>query len=257
MRKLLTRLNWLLIPSLIIICSCSKDKVKAELPPANNDLISTTTDTSNSVTASPVSVEQTGKNPADFIPKGYRIFEKSYGDLNKDGLEDCMLIIKKIDDANIVNHESRGKLDMNRRGIIVLLKNQNGYQLAAENNNCFSSENEDGGAYFSPELIVEAEKGNLIIHYAHGKYGYWRYIFRYQNSGFELIGYDESSNNGPLVNSTTSINFLTKKKRKDINTNEEAEGGDEIFETTWSNIKITKLLDLTEIRDFDELEMTY
>lgn len=257
MRKLLTRLNWLLIPSLIIICSCSKDKVKAELPPANNDLISTTTDTSNSVTASPVSVEQTRKNPADFIPKGYRIFEKSYGDLNKDGLEDCMLIIKKIDDANIVNHESRGKLDMNRRGIIVLLKNQNGYQLAAENNNCFSSENEDGGAYFSPELIVEAEKGNLIIHYAHGKYGYWRYIFRYQNSGFELIGYDESSNNGPLVNSTTSINFLTKKKRKDINTNEEAEGGDEIFETTWSNIKITKLLDLTEIRDFDELEMTY
>lgn len=257
MRKLLTRLNWLLIPSLIIICSCSKDKVKAELPPANNDLISTTTDTSNSVTASPVSVEQTRKNPADFIPKGYRIFEKSYGDLNKDGLEDCMLIIKKIDDANIVNHESRGKLDMNRRGIIVLLKNQNGYQLAAENNNCFSSENEDGGAYFSPELIVEAEKGNLIIHYAHGKYGYWIYIFRYQNSGFELIGYDESSNNGPLVNSTTSINFLTKKKRKDINTNEEAEGGDEIFETTWSNIKITKLLDLTEIRDFDELEMTY
>lgn len=257
MRKLLTRLNWLLIPSLIIICGCSKDKVKAELPSANNDLISTTTDTSNSVTASPVSVEQTGKNPADFIPKGYRIFEKSYGDLNKDGLEDCMLIIKKIDDTNIVNHESRGKLDMNRRGIIVLLKNQNGYQLAAENNNCFSSENEDGGAYFSPELIVEAEKGNLIIHYAHGKYGYWRYIFRYQNSGFELIGYDESSNNGPLVNSTTSINFLTKKKRKDINTNEEAEGGDEIFETTWSNIKITKLLDLTEIRDFDELEMTY
>lgn len=257
MRKLLTRLNWLLIPSLIIICSCSKDKVKAELPPANNDLISTTTDTNNSVTASPVSVEQTRKNPADFIPKGYRIFEKSYGDLNKDGLEDCMLIIKKIDDANIVNHESRGKLDMNRRGIIVLLKNQNGYQLAAENNNCFSSENEDGGAYFSPELIVEAEKGNLIIHYAHGKYGYWRYIFRYQNSGFELIGYDESSNNGPLVNSTTSINFLTKKKRKDINTNEEAEGGDEIFETTWSNIKITKLLDLTEIRDFDELEMAY
>ncbi len=59
------------------------------------------------------------------------------------------------------------------------------------------------------------------------------------------------------MNSTTSINFLTKKKRKDINTNEEAEGGDEIFETTWSNIKITKLLDLTEIRDFDELQMAY
>ncbi|WP_336960320.1 hypothetical protein [Chryseobacterium contaminans] len=256
MRKLFTRLNWFLIPSLIIF-SCSKDKEKKELSQAKSDAISTKTVKSDSVAAPSASVKEIKKNPADFVPKGYRIFEKSFGDLNKDGLEDCMLVIKKIDAANIVNHEYRGKLDMNRRGIIVLLKNQNGYQLAAENNNCFSSENEDGGAYFSPELIVEAEKGNLIIHYAHGKYGYWRYIFRYQNSGFELIGYDESSNTGPLVNSTTSINFSTKKKRKDINTNEEAEGGDEIFETTWNNIKITKLLNLTEIRDFDELEMSY
>ncbi|BAP31185.1 uncharacterized protein CHSO_2148 [Chryseobacterium sp. StRB126] len=126
-----------------------------------------------------------------------------------------MLIIKKIEAANIVNHESQGRLDMNCCGIIVLFKNQNGYQLAAENDTCFSSENEDGGVYFSPELFVEAEKGNLIVHYAHGRYRYWRYIFRYQNSGFELIGYDESSNNGPLVNSTTSINFSTKKKRKE------------------------------------------
>lgn len=257
MKRLYTRLNWILIPSFIIISSCSKDKQKGDISQAKSEGVSTKANTIDSVAVPQAAATETKKNIADFVPKGYKIFEKSYGDLNKDGLEDCMLIIKKVDAANIVNHESRGKLDMNRRGIMVLFKNQNGYQLAAENDNCFSSENEDGGVYFSPELLVEAEKGNLIVHYAHGRYGYWRYIFRYQNSGFELIGYDESSNNGPLVNSTTSINFSTKKKRKDTNTNEEAEGGDEIFETTWSNIKIAKLLNLTEIKDFDELEMSY
>ena len=31
----------------------------------------------------------------DFIPKGYKLFEKISGDLNKDGLEDCVLIIRQ------------------------------------------------------------------------------------------------------------------------------------------------------------------
>lgn len=254
MKNLYTQWNGLLIVSFLILCSCSKDNRKETISQTKNAAVPTAA--IDSVVA-PQSITETKKEPADFVPKGYKIFKKSYGDLNKDGLEDCMLIIKRIDGKNIVDDEYRGKLDMNRRGIIVLFKDSKGYKLAAENDNCFSSENEDGGAYYSPELLVEAEKGNLIVHYAHGRYGYWRYIFRYQNSRFELIGYDKSSNNGPLVMSTTSINFSTKKKREETNTNNEAEGGDEVFETTWSNIKITKLLNLTEIKDFDELEMAY
>ena len=38
----------------------------------------------------------------DFIPKGYIEFEKHFGDLNKDGQDDCVLIIKNIDENNIV-----------------------------------------------------------------------------------------------------------------------------------------------------------
>lgn len=255
MRKFYIRWSGLLILSFLIFCSCSKDKEK--LAHTKNDAgVPVATPTIDSA-ATLEAIAETKKNPADFVPRRYRIFKKSYGDLNKDGQEDCILIIKRIDDENIVNDEYRGKLDMNRRGIIVLFKDPKGYILAAENDSCFSSENEDGGAYFSPELIVEAEKGNLIIHYAHGKYGFWRYMFRYQNSEFEMIGYDNSSDNGPVVMSTTSINFLTKKKKKEINVNDQAESEDEVFETTWSNIKITKLLNLTEIKDFDELEMSY
>jgi len=71
----------------------------------------------------------------------------------------------------------------------VLLNSANNYQLALENYDCFSSENEAGGVYFAPELWVKIEKGNLYINYSHGRYGYWSYTFRFQDSDFALIGY--------------------------------------------------------------------
>lgn len=192
---------------------------------------------------------------SDFIPQGYVAFEKHFGDLNNDGQDDCVIIIKKIDENNVVTNRFDKKVDRNRRGIIVLLKNGGSYQFADKNYNCFSSENEDGGVYFAPELWIEFQRGNLIVHYGHGRYGFWRYVFRFQDSNFKLIGYDSSSNRGPIINRTTSINFLTKKKLIKENSNEDAESGDETFKETWSDIKIENLIKLSEIKDFDELEI--
>lgn len=198
---------------------------------------------------------QTGKPIAEFIPAGYKIFQEIHGDLNKDGLEDCAIIIKATKKENIITDEYRGKLDRNRRGIIVLFKVKEDYVLATKNYDCFSSENEDGGVYFAPELDVSIEKGKLYVHYGHGRYGYWTYTFRHQKADFELIGYDSSDNYGPVVNSETSINFLTKKKVTKTNTNENAESGDEVFEEKTEKIKVDKLIQLSEIKDFDELEI--
>ncbi len=93
-----------------------------------------------------------------------------------------------------------------------------------------------------------------VIVFGHGRYGYWRYIFRYQNVNFELIGYDES-NGGAVVSSELSINFLTKKKLTRENTNEDSQGGDEIFKETWENIEIDHLIKLSDIKDINELDM--
>jgi hypothetical protein len=196
-----------------------------------------------------------GKNPEDFLPKGYVIFEKIFGDLNKDGQEDCSLMIKGTDKSKFVKDESRGELDRNRRGIIVLLKNNDGYELAVKNHECFSSENEDGGVYYSPELSVEITKGKLFISYAHGRYGYWNYTFRFQNSDLELIGYDRSNNNGPIVNNDVSINYLTSTMIRNENTNEDADSGEEVFKKTVTKIRKSELLKLSEIEDFDELRL--
>ncbi len=207
------------------------------------------------------------KNLVDFVPKGYIIqkyqggvfaegWNEIKGDLNKDGLDDIILIIKGTDKKNLIKDENRGILDRNRRGIIVLLNKKDHYELGIRNYNCFSSENEDGGVYSAPELSVEIKGGNLHINYLHGRYGQWSYTFRFQNSDFELIGYDESNNRGPVTESRTSINFSTKKKNLEVNTNPDADDGDEVFKTTYKKIHIEKLIKLSEIKNFDDLDMS-
>ncbi|MCJ8153935.1 hypothetical protein MKJ01_09220 [Chryseobacterium sp. SSA4.19] len=193
------------------------------------------------------------KKPVDFLPKGYVLFEEVYGDLNNDGLKDCIVIIKATDKDNIILDENRRKSDRNRRGIIVVFKTKNDdYRLIVENDNCFSSENEEGGNYYAPELMVYVEKGNLFIHYAHG---YWKYTFRLKGSDFQLIGYDASDNHGPVVNNETSINYLTGKKQYKENTNSNADSGEEVFEESWSKIPNQKPVMLSQIKDFDEFEV--
>lgn len=199
---------------------------------------------------------KTKQNPSDFLPKGYVVFEKITGDLNKDGIEDCVLLIKGTDKNQIVTDEYRGKLDRNRRGVVVLFKKNNQYELVVKNYSCFSSENEEGGVYFAPELSLEIKKGNLYVYYGHGRYGDWTYTFRFKNADFELIGYDQSENSGPVVNRITSINFLTKKKQLKVNTNGNAESGEEVFKETWKKIVINTLIKLSEIKDFDHLDMS-
>ena len=193
------------------------------------------------------------QNANDFIPQGFVLSGTSIGDLNKDGVDDKVLLIKGTDKGAYEKNEFGELVDRNRRGLVVLFKKGEQYELALKNANCFSSENEDGGVYYAPELSLEINKGNLYIHYAHGRYGYWKYTFRYRNSDFYLIGYD-SSEGGVVVEKETSINFLSKKKQEKVNTNESAEGGDEEFRETWTNITVTKLLKLRDIKDFENFE---
>ncbi|WP_018993098.1 hypothetical protein [Aromatoleum toluclasticum] len=200
---------------------------------------------------------KTAKSPTEFVPVGHIVFQQIQGDLNKDKQLDYVLIIKGTDKADFVKDEYRGELDRNRRGIIIALKNNDRYELALENRDCFSSENEDGGVYFPPELDVSIKKGNLLVHYAHGRYGYWTYNFRYQNSDFELIGYDSDQSRGPITEKSVSINLMTKKMLIKENVNQDAEeGGDENFKETWKKFSLSKPIKLRDIADFDGLDVT-
>ena len=188
-----------------------------------------------------------------YLPASYTLFEAIQGDLNQDGLKDVVLIVKATDPKQWVTDEYRGKLDRNRRGVIVLLNTKGHYQKVVQNLSLFSSENEDGGVYFAPELVPSIEKGLLKLHYAHGRYGYWAYQFRLEGHDMRLIGYDSSDNFGPYVNSETSVNFLTAKKLVRENLNKDPDS-DPKFKETWSKVNVAPMY-LSTIHDIDDLSL--
>ncbi len=187
-----------------------------------------------------------------YIPRSYRLTEVITGDLNKNRKTDVVLIVKATDPAKWVNDEYQGKLDRNRRGIIVLVNENGQYKKIIQNLSCFSSEYEDGGVYYAPELLLSVEQGLLNVHYAHGRYGYWRYRFQLKEHDLQLVGYDNSDNFGPYINSQTSINYLTQRKlvRENINKNRD----DDIpkFKETWYKMNQAPVY-LSKIKDFDHL----
>ncbi|WP_444930607.1 hypothetical protein ACJJIF_02170 [Microbulbifer sp. SSSA002] len=185
-------------------------------------------------------------------PNGYIVTDKIYGDLNGDNKEDVVLLIKESHKGKLPDNKRITEVRSNRRGVIVAFRSQQKYETATKNLNCFSSESEDGGTYFPPDLDIRIEKGNLHFHYLHGRYGYWSYSFRNRDNDFELIGYEHSLHRGPTVISVTSINFLTQKKLLKENI---GEGHEERFKETWSSFTLDKRIRLSEIHSFDSLDI--
>lgn len=194
---------------------------------------------------------------ASFVPKGFVLFEDISGDLNGDGVADRLLVVKGTDSTKFEDCDcSLGIVDRNRRGIILLIKKGNAYEVAVQNLSCFASENEDGGVYFAPELSLSIKKNKLYVDYSHGRYGSWCFTFRYRNADLELIGYDMYENRGPITETARSLNFLTNRMKVLFNTTLEhnlENGGKEKFEETWSDIRPKALLKLSEIRGVDLL----
>ncbi|GHT21940.1 hypothetical protein AGMMS4957_11500 [Bacteroidia bacterium] len=199
-----------------------------------------------------VNVETKSKNPEDLVSSIDTILKKFAGDLNKDGKDDCVLLTKQTRKSAFVTDEYYEELDRNRRGLVIAFKEGEEYNTVLAIPDCFPSENIDDGGYVTAEI----KKGNLLIYYGPGRYNWYQYTFRYRNSDFELIGYDQSSDREPVTESIISINFLTKKKQTLDNTNPDADSGGEVFEETWQDIELTNgIVKLTDIEGFDDFRI--
>lgn len=193
--------------------------------------------------------------PAGFVLQG----QQCDWDFNQDKRTDCVLLIKdtKADAWQTNTHGER--VDRNRRGIIILLQADTGYQKVLENRALFASENEEGGVYFAPELSIAGKGKKLIFNYGHGRYGYWSYAFDYRTvnhqKDFYLIGYDSSSNHGPYVQSTISINFLTHKIRYQKNQETDWDSDTPRFKTIWRGFAKQPLIKLADIKDIENIDL--
>ena len=197
----------------------------------------------------------------DFIPKGWKKLIVEKGDLNKDKIDDVVLVIEKNDPKNFKKIEDSPRsnpVNFNPRIILVLFKDKNSkYTLIAKNDKNFivspgyASEEEletldspDYNDNLSKAIII---KNNTLRIFTLADYikaaTSTTYIFRYQNNRFELIGLDAQSILGDTeyVNTRNySINFSTKKLIIH-NMSEKLESNVKKEEKTEKNLNITEI----------------
>ena len=203
---------------------------------------------------------QKAKTVNDFIPKGWKKILTTNGDLNKDKLEDTVIVIEKEDKKNIKKNDGFGseELNLNPRILLVLFKQKDGtYILASKNDKGFikSEGNDNNPALMDTldDIIIKNNVLKIVFNYFMSAGSWWTstnvYIFRFQNNVFELIGYESNAymrNTGEEEG--TSINFSTNKAK--ITT------GGNIFEEKennpkdeWRYLKFEKKYILDEILD--------
>lgn len=162
----------------------------------------------------------------DFIPHGWKTIVHESGDLNKDGIDDHVIVIEDTKSENFRINDRLGQdtLNLNPRLIMVFLKEKDhGYTLVAQNAIGFiPSENDEESTCLADPLMTEGgitiQKGILIISFQYWlSCGSWYvnnadYKFRYQDGEMKLIGFDHSEfHRASGEQSSTSINLSTKQ----------------------------------------------
>ena len=168
----------------------------------------------------------------DFIPKGWKKLIVEKGDLNKDKIDDVVLVIEKNDPKNFKKIEDSSRsnpVNFNPRIILVLFKDKNSkYTLVAKNDKNFivspgyaseeGLESLDSPDYDDNLSKAVTIKNNILHIFTLADYVKYAtsttYIFRYQNNRFELIGLDAQSILGDTEYANTrnySLNLSTKK----------------------------------------------
>lgn len=177
---------------------------------------------------STVSFAQT--NLKSYIPQGDKLDTLTRGDLNKDGIEDIVMVSesKKTDNENPT-----------ARTLIILFGQPDGtYKLNTQSKTAVVGKNEYSYVFFSGVII---KNGTLIIEHEYLRGG-CTHIFRYQNGGFYLIG--ASSHTGdPDYYQSLEYNLSTGKF---ISTYER-----EKTTTTNGTQKLTKLPKIETYKLFD------
>ena len=203
---------------------------------------------------------QKAKTVNDFIPKGWKEILTTNGDLNRDKLEDTVIVIEKEDKKNIKKNDGFGpeELNLNPRILLVLFKQKDGtYILASKNDKGFikSEGNDDNPALMDTldDIIIKNNVLKIVFNYFMSAGSWWTstnvYIFRFQNNVFELIGYESNAymrNTGE--EEETSINFSTNKAKITTGGNifEEKENNPK---NEWRYVKFEKKYILNEMTE--------
>lgn len=182
-----------------------------------------------------------GKTPGDFVPKSWEILQKTYGDLNGDKQEDCVIVMNGKYGKFIQKNDGFGTdpFDTNPHILAVLFKEKDGYKLVLQNNKIAAVAENPSASY--PFSDMEIKNGVLTINTSHWmSAGGWgtsntSFKFKYTKGEFAMIGADKNEfmrNSGE--GSERSYNFLTRKVK--VLTGNMMEYDTRKMKTTWRTL---------------------
>lgn len=204
-------------------CDFLSKKKDANVIDTNKPVTSTTDEesTTSVIEEYPTDFPEQGNKIEDFVPKHWSAIMKVDGDLNKDSLADTALIVEQENPNNISITEYNDTLNTNPRALLVLFKQENGtYKLAAKNDKGFIEPPKESSSLLDPlgEGDINIKNNTLRLRFQYFfSAGSWyitnvEYVFRYQNSHFELIGVETNSFHRATGEETiVSFNLSTNK----------------------------------------------
>lgn len=204
-------------------CNFLSKKKDANVIDTNKPVTSTTDEesTTSVIEEYPTDFPERGNKMEDFVPKHWSAIMKVDGDLNKDSLADTALIVEQENPENISVTEYNDTLNTNPRALLVLFKQENGtYKLAAKNDKGFIEPPKENSSLLDPlgEGDINIKNNTLRLNFQYFfSAGSWyitnvEYVFRYQNSHFELIGVETNSFHRATGEETiVSFNLSTNK----------------------------------------------
>lgn len=164
--------------------------------------------------------QQNDQSPFNkYIPKNWSLLDHVKGDLNKDSIEDLVLIIQsnRPSEKDEYDYEDEN-FKMYDRAMIILFGEaykKNFRQISRSNSIIPHAESPQMSDPFESVTIV---RGSILL-----KFNYWvsagtwytsteSYMLRYQNGDFTLIGLEYTSlHRSSMEYHSLSVNFLTKK----------------------------------------------
>lgn len=166
-------------------------------------------------------LQASGATVDAFVPKGWNIEQQSRGDLNKDGRDDAVLVLRMLDKTNVVKNDGLGpdEFDTNPRMLAVLFADATGYRLAVEDHALIPRpDNPVMDDYLGGGDAVQVRRGGFSVTlHAWASAGSWStsnttFTFRHQDGCFRLIGYDHGGlHRGSGETNSISINYSTRK----------------------------------------------
>jgi hypothetical protein len=189
-----------------------------------------------------------------FLPMEWRMELKQSGDLNGDGRDDAVLVLRAIDPLNVIDMRGQGgpeNYDTNPRILMVAFANAaGGYDLVLENHTLMGRTTEpstqdplDPNGVQAGGVAIKNGTLQVTLGYFGGNMGHLTYTFRFQKGGFKLIGYDSidvERFKGTV--SQVSVNYVTCRMSHSVE-----KISDDDDKATWTKLPAKPLLTIEQV----------